>query len=101
MGFITYSDWFSSLRVGCKMSNLTVSDMVGVIKQLEVIYKTEVVFKLYNDGSGCFNADFDEQNELADWCSEEEMENTIMDLLGLHTQTKSSVIKSYLKGRVE
>lgn len=98
MGFITYSDWFSSLRVGCKMSNLTVSDMVGVIKQLEVIYKTEVVFKLYNDGGGCFNADFDEQNELAAWCSEGDMENAIIDLLSLREQAKSVIIKSYLKG---
>ena len=98
MGFITYSDWFSSLRVGCKMSNLTVSDMVGVIKQLEVIHKTEVVFKLYNDGSGCFITDFDEQNELAAWCSEGDMENTIINLLSLREQAKSVIIKSYLKG---
>lgn len=78
------------------MSNLTMRDMTGVLKKLNEVHY-DLIIKLHPDGSGCFVQGHDEDICVADWDNLEEMENTIMDLLDLHVQTKSSIIKSYLK----
>lgn len=71
-------------------------DMTDVLKKLNEV-RYGLIVKLHPDGSGCFVQDHDEDIYIADWDNLEEMENTIMDLLDLHVQTKSSIIKSYLK----
>lgn len=79
------------------MSNLTISDTVNVINKLKELRRVDLVFNLYKDGSGRLTKQFGRGEIFADWCDLEGMEDTIKGLLGSHEQSKSGIIKSYLK----